>query len=134
MLRDQALELFATHGLRKEAVHVTRLALGQGLVGTIAEEGRILNLAEAASHPEFVYRPETGEEHFHRFAGVPIVRGRRGAGHRSKRKRLAAESAARRDHLGTTKRRSKRRRRSANAEAIETLVSYRITVPQEEAA
>jgi phosphotransferase system enzyme I (PtsP) len=74
LLRDQALELFATHGLRKEAVHVTRLALGEGLVGTIADEGRILNLAEAASHPAFVYRPETGEEHFHSFAGVPIVR------------------------------------------------------------
>ena len=74
LLRDQSLELFATHGLRKEAVHVTRLALGEGLVGTIAEEGRILNLAEAASHPEFVYRPETGEERFHSFAGVPIVR------------------------------------------------------------
>ncbi len=74
LLRDQALELFATHGLRKEAVHVTRLALGQGLVGTIAAEGRILNLAEAATHPAFVYRPETGEEVFHSFAGVPIVR------------------------------------------------------------
>ena len=74
LLRDNALELFATHGLREEAVHVTRLALGEGLVGTIAEEGRILNLAEASSHPEFVYRPETGEEHFHSFAGVPIVR------------------------------------------------------------
>ena len=74
LLRDNALELSATHGLRKEAVHVTRLALGQGLVGTIAEEGRILNLAEAASHPGFVYRPETGEERFHSFAGVPIIR------------------------------------------------------------
>ncbi|MDQ3078092.1 MAG: phosphoenolpyruvate--protein phosphotransferase [Pseudomonadota bacterium] len=74
LLREQSLELFATHGLRKEAVHVTRLSLGEGLVGTIAEEGRILNLAEASSHPEFVYRPETGEEHFHSFAGVPIVR------------------------------------------------------------
>ena len=73
LLRDQSLELFATHGLRKEAVHVTRLAPGEGLVGAIAE-GRILNLAEAASHPEFVYRPETGEERFHSFAGVPIVR------------------------------------------------------------
>src|SRR3990170_4063177 len=74
LLRDNKLELFATHGLRKEAVHVTRLALGEGLVGTIAAEGRILNLAEAASHPAFAYRPETGEEHFHSFAGVPIVR------------------------------------------------------------
>ena len=74
LLRNNKLELFATHGLRKEAVHVTRLAMGEGLVGTIAAEGRILNLAEAASHPAFAYRPETGEESFHSFAGVPIVR------------------------------------------------------------
>src|SRR6478735_10452805 len=74
LLRNNKLELSATHGLRKEAVHVTRLAMGEGLVGTIAAEGRILNLAEADSHPEFVYRPETGEERFHSFAGVPIVR------------------------------------------------------------
>src|SRR5574338_113376 len=73
LLRDNCLELFATHGLRKEAVHVTRLRMGEGLVGTIAE-GRILNLAEAADHPAFIYRPETGEERFHSFAGVPIVR------------------------------------------------------------
>ena len=59
---------------RKEAVHVTRLRMGEGLVGTIAAEGRILNLAEAAQHPAFAYRPETGEDRFHSFAGVPIVR------------------------------------------------------------
>jgi len=74
LLRDNKLELFATHGLRKEAVHVTRLGMGEGLVGTIAAEGRILNLAEAAEHPAFAYRAETGEESFHSFAGVPIVR------------------------------------------------------------
>ena len=74
LLRNNYLELFATHGLRKEAVHVTRLRMGEGLVGTIAAEGRILNLAEAAEHPAFAYRPETGEERFHSFAGVPIVR------------------------------------------------------------
>lgn len=73
LLRNNVLELFATHGLRKEAVHVTKLRLGEGLVGTIAE-GRVLNLAEAAEHPAFAYRPETGEERFHSFAGVPIVR------------------------------------------------------------
>jgi phosphotransferase system, enzyme I, PtsP len=73
LLRDTQLELFATHGLRKEAVHVTRLKLGEGLVGTIAAEGRILNLAEASTHPEFVYRHETGEERFHSFAAVPII-------------------------------------------------------------
>jgi phosphotransferase system enzyme I (PtsP) len=74
LLRDNNLELFATHGLRKEAVHVTRLRMGEGLVGTIAAEGRVLNLAEAAEHPAFLYKPETGEERFHSFAGVPIVR------------------------------------------------------------
>ena len=74
LARDNAMELSATHGLRKEAVHVTRLDMGEGLVGTIAEEGRILNLDEAANHPAFAYRPETGEERFHSFAGVPIIR------------------------------------------------------------
>src|SRR6476619_5020659 len=52
--RDNFLELFATHGLRKEAVHVTRLRMGEGLLGTIAAEGRVLNLAEAAEHPAFL--------------------------------------------------------------------------------
>src|SRR3954467_5839740 len=74
LLRDNKLELFATHGLRKEAVHITRLRMGEGLVGTIASAGRVLNLAEAADHPAYIYKPETGEERFHSFAGVPIVR------------------------------------------------------------
>lgn len=73
LLRDRMLELFATQGLAQEAVHVTRLALGEGLVGVIAQSREPLNLAEARSHPDFVYRPETGEELFHSFAGVPIL-------------------------------------------------------------
>lgn len=74
LLRDGVLELFATRGLKQEAVHVTKLAFGEGLVGTIAENVEMLNLDEAASHPDFAYKPETGEELFHSFAGVPIVR------------------------------------------------------------
>lgn len=74
LLREGVLELFATRGLKQEAVHVTRLAPGEGLVGTIAKNVETLNLDEAASHPDFAYRPETGEELFHSFAGVPIVR------------------------------------------------------------
>ncbi|WP_374389165.1 phosphoenolpyruvate--protein phosphotransferase [Sandaracinobacter sp.] len=74
LLRDGMLELSATRGLKQQAVHVTRLAFGQGLVGTIAETRMPLNLAEASSHPRFAYRPETGEERFHSFAGVPIIR------------------------------------------------------------
>jgi phosphotransferase system enzyme I (PtsP) len=80
LLRDGVLELFATLGLNQSAVHVTKLAMGEGLVGTIARHATVLNLAEAASHPEFAYRPETGEELFHSFAGVPIVRRERAIG------------------------------------------------------
>jgi len=80
LLRDGVLELFATVGLNQSAVHVTKLALGEGLVGTIATDVSILNLAEAPSHPEFAYRPETGEELFHSFAGVPIIRRERAIG------------------------------------------------------
>jgi phosphotransferase system, enzyme I, PtsP len=74
LLRDGVLELFATHGLAQSAVHVTRLAVGEGLVGTIARTREPLNLAEAVAHPDFAYKPETGEESFHSFAGVPIIR------------------------------------------------------------
>jgi phosphotransferase system enzyme I (PtsP) len=80
LLRDGCLELFATLGLKQSAVHVTKLALGEGLVGTIAEQVAVLNLDEASRHPEFAYRPETGEELFHSFAGVPIVRRERAIG------------------------------------------------------
>jgi phosphotransferase system enzyme I (PtsP) len=80
LLRDGALELFATRGLSQEAVHVTKLALGEGLVGSIAERIEILNLDEAAAHPDFAYKPETGEERFHSFAGVPIIRRERAVG------------------------------------------------------
>ena len=80
LLREGMLELFATHGLSQSAVHVTRMSVGEGLVGTIAQNIETLNLAEAANHPEFAYRPETGEELFHSFAGVPIVRRERAIG------------------------------------------------------
>src|SRR3546814_17011854 len=74
LLRDGSLELFATVGLKQEAVHVTRLALGQGLVGTIAEDVDVLNLAEARAHSDFEDRPDTGEENFHSFARSEEIR------------------------------------------------------------
>jgi phosphotransferase system enzyme I (PtsP) len=80
LLREGMLELFATRGLEQDAVHVTRLAIGEGLNGIIAEHIETLNLAEAAAHPDFAYRPETGEEKFHSFAGVPIVYRERAVG------------------------------------------------------
>jgi len=80
LLREGMLELFATRGLEQSAVHVTRMAIGEGLVGNIAANVETLNLAEAAAHPDFSYRPETGEDKFHSFAGVPIVRRERAVG------------------------------------------------------
>ena len=75
MQGGEFLELFATQGLRSEAVHKSRLKVGEGLVGMIAKDAIGLNLTEAESHPSFKYLPETGEELFHSFLGVPITRG-----------------------------------------------------------
>lgn len=77
---DGVLELFATEGLNKDAVHLAQLQMGQGLVGTIAASARPLNLSDAQSHPAFTYLPETGEEIFHSFLGVPILRTGRALG------------------------------------------------------
>jgi phosphotransferase system enzyme I (PtsP) len=71
---DGVLELYATEGLKKDAVHLAQLKMGQGLVGTIAASAQSLNLSDAQSHPAFRYLPETGEEIFHSFLGVPILR------------------------------------------------------------
>ncbi|WP_428981876.1 phosphoenolpyruvate--protein phosphotransferase [Oceaniradius stylonematis] len=77
---DGVLELYATVGLNPKAVHQSQLRLGQGLVGTIAASSRPLNLAEAQKHPAFEYLPETGEELYNSFLGVPILRAGRTLG------------------------------------------------------
>jgi phosphotransferase system enzyme I (PtsP) len=71
---DGVLELYATIGLNPQAVHLAQLRLGQGLVGTIAATARALNLTDAQSHPAFAYLPETGEEAYNSFLGVPVLR------------------------------------------------------------
>jgi len=75
VLRDDgALELFATYGLKAESVHLTTLRLGEGLVGLIAAEAEPLSLDDAPTHPGFAYKPETGEESYNSFLGVPVLR------------------------------------------------------------
>ena len=74
------LELCATKGLKQSAVHKTKLGLGEGLVGRVAQRARLLNLANAPKHPNFAYKSETGEEKFHSFLGVPLLRGGRNLG------------------------------------------------------
>ena len=71
---DKTLELFSTEGLNKDAVHRTTLKPGEGLVGEIARTAQPLNLADAPTHPNFAYKPETGEDPFHSLMGVPILR------------------------------------------------------------
>lgn len=71
---DNVLELFATEGLNREAVHKASLNVGQGLVGLIASAAEPLNLSDAQAHPAFAYLPETGEEIYNAFLGVPILR------------------------------------------------------------
>ncbi|MBA4270385.1 MAG: phosphoenolpyruvate--protein phosphotransferase [Methylobacterium sp.] len=72
---DGSLELYATEGLNREAVHLTTMRAGEGLVGLIAREAAPLALSDAQNHPAFSYRPETGEEVYRSFLGVPILRG-----------------------------------------------------------
>lgn len=75
LFRDtETLELCATEGLKPEAVHKTRMRLGEGLVGRVARDGRVVNEADAPSAKGFRYMPETGEEIFSSFCGVPIQR------------------------------------------------------------
>ena len=73
--QDGSLELFATEGLKPEAVHQTRLNRGEGLVGRAAELEMPVNVPEAPSHPAFSFRPETGEEAYHSMLAVPVQRG-----------------------------------------------------------
>jgi phosphotransferase system enzyme I (PtsP) len=74
------LELFATEGLNREAVHNTRLRPGEGLVGEVARMAQPISLSDAPSHPSFAYRPETGEDPYHAFLGAPLLRGGRAIG------------------------------------------------------
>src|SRR4051812_46603154 len=71
---DGTLELYATEGLNRNAVHQTVLSAHEGLVGLVASEATPLNLQDAQTHPAFSFRPETGEEIYHSFLGVPILR------------------------------------------------------------
>ncbi|MBX3532281.1 MAG: phosphoenolpyruvate--protein phosphotransferase [Rhizobiaceae bacterium] len=77
---DSVLELYATEGLNPGSVHLAQLKLGEGLVGTIAASARALNLTDAQQHPAFAYLPETGEEIYHSFLGVPVLRAGRTLG------------------------------------------------------
>lgn len=71
--RNQRYVLMASKGLNIESVGVVSLATGEGLVGLVGQREEIVNLEDAASHPRFRYLPETGEDLYKSFLGVPIM-------------------------------------------------------------
>jgi phosphotransferase system, enzyme I, PtsP len=71
---DANLELYATEGLKREAVHQTVMRSDEGLVGLVSSQASAINLSNAQAHPAFSFRPETGEEIYHSFLGVPVLR------------------------------------------------------------
>jgi len=71
---DSTLELYATEGLNRDAVHHTVMRADEGLVGLVASQASAINLSNAQAHPAYSYRPETGEEIYHSFLGVPVLR------------------------------------------------------------
>ncbi len=75
-IHDRALERFvfrATEGLNTDQIDKASLALGEGLVGLVAEREEPINLEDAEQHPNFQLLPDIGEEPFHAFLGVPII-------------------------------------------------------------
>ena len=71
---DSTLELYATEGLNRDAVHHTVMRADEGLVGLVSSQASAVNLSNAQAHPAYSYRPETGEEIYHSFLGVPVLR------------------------------------------------------------
>src|ERR1700748_1620743 len=71
---DSTLELYATEGLNRDAVHRTVMRSDEGLVGLVSSQASPVNLSNAQAHPASSYRPETGEEIYHSFLGVPVLR------------------------------------------------------------
>ncbi len=64
--------LLASHGLAVN--HEVKLPPGIGLVGLAATRRQPINIADAASHPNYLYVPGSEEEHYRSFCGVPLVR------------------------------------------------------------
>jgi phosphotransferase system enzyme I (PtsP) len=71
---EETLELCATEGLNPQAVHQTRMRMGEGLVGRVARTGKVVNTDDAPHERGFRFMPETGEEAYSSFLGVPIQR------------------------------------------------------------
>lgn len=95
---DGALTLTATDGLDPESVGRVMLPAGEGLVGAVARSSHPINLEDAEQHPDYRYFPETHEERYQAFLGVPLVHLRRQVGvlvvQESQRRKFTADEEA----------------------------------------
>jgi len=77
--QGERLVLRSTFGLDRDSVGKVSMRASEGLVGMVIESGAPVSVADAISHPRYKYFPETGEERFHSFVGVPVQESRQKA-------------------------------------------------------
>ena len=75
--RTERLVLMANEGFNHDSIGVVSMTFDEGLVGLCASREEPINLQDAASHPRYLYFPETGEERYNAFLGVPIMHRRK---------------------------------------------------------
>src|SRR6266566_4458609 len=75
-LRETLDKIVTAIGLEQESVGKVSMRVNEGLVGLVVEHGQPVTVADAISHPRYKYFPETGEERYHAFLGVPVQDGR----------------------------------------------------------
>jgi phosphotransferase system, enzyme I, PtsP len=73
--RRERLVLRATLGLDRDSVGRVSLHANEGLVGLVIESSAPAAIEDVMSHPRYKYFPETGEERYHTFLGVPVQEG-----------------------------------------------------------
>ena len=71
--KGNRLTLRATMGLDPESVGKVSMGTGEGLTGLVIERMKPVMVADTLAHPRYKYFPETHEEHFHSFLGVPLI-------------------------------------------------------------
>lgn len=67
------LQLWATFGLDRESVGKVSMGIDEGLTGIVVQKLEPVMAIDALVHPRYKYFPETGEERYHSFLGVPVV-------------------------------------------------------------
>ncbi len=71
--QKKRLTLRATMGLDQESIGKVSMAIDEGLTGLVIERMEPVTVVDALKHPRYKYFPETHEERFHSFLGVPLI-------------------------------------------------------------